>query len=245
MWPAQTVTPVSRTDTGSADSTVYAVRYQNQSESTGRTPDPGGNDVTLSRENSLELENSIARPENSERQHSTSTQGQDQPNLHPQDSRHSSDIEGNTTDSRDGRWRGLTDIFRRDPQPPPAAILPHNRRDAPRPEMRQREELGKWDFRARLEDFAATRAEKLRERMRPTADTEALRTTVIPAPPRRGAALQELLEEEGLDERSGSEESERDPEYVAPPMWPGVYPVFAESSRGSFESGEEEERSTR
>lgn len=241
-WPAQTTTPVSRTDTGSANSTVYAVRYQNQSDTTGRTPDPGGNAVALSRRNSIELTTSTPRPvEDDERQPSTSTQDRSGTNLHTQDSRGSSDLEANSASSGEGGWRGF---FRRDPQPPPAAVLPHHRRDAPRPEMRQRDELGKWDFRARLEDFAATRAEKLRERMRPSTDTEQLRTTVIPAPPRRGAALQELLEEEGLD-GSESGESETDPGYVAPPMWPGVHPVFAESSRGSFESGEEEEEERR
>lgn len=238
-WPGQTATPVSRTDTGSAGSTVYTVRYQNQSDSTGRTPDPGANMITLSRENSLELSSSTPRPEDGERQASTSTQDPLPTNLRRQDSRNSSDTEASSTNPQEGRWRGLAGIFRRGPQPPPAAVLPHHRRDAPRPEARQRDELGKWDFRARLEDFAVTRAEKLRERMRPTADTEQLRTMVIPAPPRRGAALQELLEQEGLN-GSVSGESERDPEHAAPPMWPGVYPIFAESSRSSFDSGEEE-----
>src|SRR6185295_11044928 len=49
-----------------------------------------------------------------------------------------------------------------------------------------------WDIRSRLEEFAMTQAERLRERVRPTPDTDSLPVTVIPAPPRRGAALAQL-----------------------------------------------------
>ncbi|MBE3110557.1 MAG: hypothetical protein IMZ46_08605, partial [Acidobacteria bacterium] len=119
-WPAQTV--VSRTDTGSAESTEYAVRYQNQSESTGRTPDRA---ATLSRGNSLESASSTPRLDGDGHQHSASTPGPSRLNLELHDSR-SDDTEANSAGSDvrdDGRWQGL---FRRDPQPPPVAVLPHH-----------------------------------------------------------------------------------------------------------------------
>lgn len=60
------------------------------------------------------------------------------------------------------------------------------------------DDSGRWDIRSRLELFAANQAEKIREKLRPTTDTDNLPVTVIPAPPRRGAALQQVLEEDEL-----------------------------------------------
>jgi hypothetical protein len=63
----------------------------------------------------------------------------------------------------------------------------------------------KWDLRSRLEDFAATQADRLRDKFGTTPDTDSLPVTVIPAPPRRGAALARLLEEEeeAIDPQGG------------------------------------------
>ena len=55
------------------------------------------------------------------------------------------------------------------------------------------------ELRARLEDFAATQADKLREKTRPNVNIEPLPVTVIPAPVRRrnlAAALEELEDAE-------------------------------------------------
>ena len=245
LWPAQ-----PGTDAGSAEeSTVYTVRYQNQSESTGRTPDPGGNRMaSLSRENSFELDVPTPRAGDEARQSQTTARAPAHTPFDGEYARDSDDTEANT--------REMGPFFRRDsqqeqereqdqPQPPPAAVLPGDAR--PRPPPR------KWDIRARLEDFAASRAERLRERMRPPPDTGQLRVTVVPAPPRGGVALRELLEQDpemGRRESGSEEGSVGESEgsgYEAPPMWPGVHPVYAESSRGSFVSWEEgeEERSTR
>lgn len=249
-WPAQ-----AGTDAGSAEeSTVYTVRYQNQSESTGRTPDPGANRVvSLSRENSFELDAPTPRAGDEARQSQSTARAPAHTPFEGEYARDSDDTEANTRGSDERRGlAGMVPFFRRDsqqPQPPPAAVLPPG---DPAQRARSREEPGKWDLRARLEDFAASRAERLRERMRPPPDTEQLRVTVVPAPPRGGVALRELLEQDPEMARrgSGSEGSageSEDPGYVAPPMWPGVHPVYAESSRGSFVSWEEgeEERSTR
>ncbi|EEY20920.1 pH-response regulator protein palH/RIM21 [Verticillium alfalfae VaMs.102] len=98
-------------------------------------------------------------------------------------------------------WRGL--VFTQGRDRPPAAVAPHTAAAAG--EHRTRDQYassgGRWDLRARLEDFAATQAEKVREKMQPTPETDSLPVTVIPAPPRQGAALARLLEEEGIDDR--------------------------------------------
>ncbi|SPO02970.1 related to pH signal transduction protein PalH [Cephalotrichum gorgonifer] len=273
VWPRQTSTPASRTDTTSGDSTVYMVRYHNQSESTGRTPDPVATRdmVPLSRDNSLELAPSgpAAEDGDAHTRHHPPTAAAGRASSRSQYSRRSIDMEANGYASREdqgeGRWPRLANmvpLFRREPQRPPAAVLPHHRPEGSTTRERgeglsprQRDDLGKWDIRGRLEEFAVTRAEKLRERMRPPADTESLRVTVIPAPQRNGAALEQLLEEEGGEEwrssggsdgagRASGESSPPDPDYVAPPMWPGVQPAYyAESSRSSsFESEEGRER---
>ncbi|KAJ8120682.1 hypothetical protein O1611_g10305 [Lasiodiplodia mahajangana] len=62
----------------------------------------------------------------------------------------------------------------------------------------EHEAFSRWDIRSRIEDFAATQAERVLQRIRPTPDTDSLPVTVIPAPPRPGASLARLLEEEGL-----------------------------------------------
>lgn len=60
----------------------------------------------------------------------------------------------------------------------------------------------KRKLKSRLEDFAATRADKLRDRMRPELDTEALPTMIIPAPARRGAAVRALRGEQANSEQT-------------------------------------------
>lgn len=252
LWPAQ-----PGTDAGSAeDSTVYTVRYQNQSESTGRTPDPGGHRMaSLSRDNSFEMDVPTPRADREARRSQSTARAPAHTPFGGEYARDSDDTEANTGASGE---RGLEmgpffgggsqqgqEQEEEQPQAPPAAVLPAG-------DARARLAPGKWDLRARLEDFAATRAERLRERMRPPADTGQLRVTVVPAPPRGGVALRELLEQDpevrGRGSVSeGSAGGSEDPGYVAPPMWPGVHPVYAESSRGSFVSWEEgeEERSAR
>ncbi|KAG7290675.1 hypothetical protein NEMBOFW57_000678 [Staphylotrichum longicolle] len=101
----------------------------------------------------------------------------------------------------------------------------------------------KWDFRERLEDFAATQAERLRERFRTTPDTDSLPVTVIPAPPRRGAALAQLLEEEEREaqQRSFAPVGERretgdEPPAAARPR-PQLRPIVMRDESGSSAGG--------
>ncbi|KAH7143964.1 PalH/RIM21-domain-containing protein [Dactylonectria macrodidyma] len=198
IWPtrpAPIATPVSRTDTASAASTVYAVRYQPSSEATTRTPDPlpQQSAVDLSGPNS----DPPTQPSNDDGSPWTQT------SLSPQNGHavapvnaRSADLEANNaTQSQDG-WRSLTfanPLFRQSNEEATNEAPPN--RQSPTPEPRA---TGRWDLRARLEDFAVHQADKVRERMRTAPNTETLPVTVIPAPPRRGAALQQVLEEEEL-----------------------------------------------
>ncbi|KAF4462366.1 pH signal transduction [Fusarium albosuccineum] len=216
IWPtrpAPAVTPISRTDTASAASTVYAVRYQPPSEATTRTPDPLPQQsmVDLSRQNSSPQSHQASDEPSPSNQAPASVQNG---HVVSPASRQSIDLEANSPNSpTHGGWRGLTfanPIFRNSNEDPPQEVAQHAQQEAAPEHEGRATEPSRWDLRARLEDFAANQAEKLRDRMRSTPNTESLPVTVIPAPPRRGAALQQVLEEEELnttEQQSGSREA--------------------------------------
>ncbi|KAF4994019.1 hypothetical protein FGRMN_6053 [Fusarium graminum] len=215
IWPARpapAVTPISRTDTASAASTVYAVRYQAPSETTSRTPDPlpQPSVVDLSQQSGTPSSQQTSEESNSSNRAPASVQNG---HVVSSNSQQSVDLEANTIVPRtQGGWRGLTlasPIFRRSSEET-------SRQTTQRPDndpITERETTAngssRWDLKARLEDFAANQAERLRDHMRPTPNTESLPVTVIPAPPRRGAALQQVLEEEELN-TTGQQSSSRE-----------------------------------
>ncbi|CAH0022904.1 unnamed protein product [Clonostachys rhizophaga] len=210
LWPARpvpTATPVSRTDTASAASTVYAIRYQPASEATTRTPEPLAAQqsmVDLSRQPSFPLSNhtgeeaaipnltSGAVPHNEPRSSSMSHRPSDLESatnggiVNPSGPRTAtpgtipdrSQVREDSSIGGDHRIAQEPEVYR------PSGALDAVRR---------------WDLRARFEDFAANQAERIRDRIRPTTDTANLPVRVIPAPARRGAALQQVLEEEGTN----------------------------------------------
>ena len=194
---------MSRTDTASAASTDYAIRYQPISETTGRTPDviqeTGADDRRRTSTSTLE----DARPaehDGHDEQRSLAAPIPRQAGNIPRAIDPEAQTEIETSPSR---WRTLTQgvnpLARRNDEQAPesvAAVAPSSTSDGRRPRDNY-ERSNRWDLRARLEDFAATQAEKLREKMQPTPETDSLPVTVIPAPPRQGAALAQLLEEEG------------------------------------------------
>ncbi|POR38695.1 pH-response regulator protein palH/prr-4 [Tolypocladium paradoxum] len=200
LWPARpapAVTPVSRTDTPSAASTVYAVRYQGTSDATNRSPDPfppQHSMVELSRQNSIAQSQPASEDavSPSQTQASVSQNGQD---VHALPTT-SMDLEANTyVPLRSSRWRALTMTSQGGNKESRVRVRRQTGQDMPE-RRRSRDEAGRWDIRSRLELFAENQAEKIRERLRPTTVHVDLPTWVIPAPPRRGAALQQVLEEE-------------------------------------------------
>ncbi|KAF4978821.1 hypothetical protein FZEAL_4865 [Fusarium zealandicum] len=205
IWPARpapAVTPISRTDTASAASTVYAVRYQPPSEATTRTPDPlpHRSMADLTRQNSFPQSHQASDESSPSNQAPVSLQ-----NGHAVSpaARHSIDLEANTPiTANQGGWRSLTfanPIFRRSTDDPPEEVAQHTQQSSASENGGRVVESSRWDLRGRLEDFAANQADKMRDRMRSAPNTESLPVTVIPAPPRRGAALQQVLEEEELN----------------------------------------------
>ncbi|KAI2626507.1 pH-response regulator protein palH/rim-21 [Hypoxylon sp. NC1633] len=197
LWPSRpppAVTPVSRTDTASADSTVYAVRYQPLTETTSRTTDDR-HGRPLSRSNSATSSASNPLSEMNAQPASIATSGQASSGLITEKKE---EEEGNP-----GRWRHLNP-FHRAAREPPAEVLPHTMPKQPN-QRRDYESVGRWDLKGRVEFFAATQAERILEKIRPTPDTDSLPVTVIPAPPRRGAALAQLLEEEEFQVQPGGQ----------------------------------------
>lgn len=195
LWPARpppAVTPVSRTDTASADSTVYAVRYQAFTDTTSRTtPPPQETEPSLSRSNSVSS------------RHSSGDDAERRPAITPEPSTSASQAPSSSTNNR---WRAFSQanqLFRKPSRS--NTITSEGSRPSKNPRS-DHEDSGRWDLRGRLEDFAVTQAERLRERIRPTPDTESLPVTVIPAPPRRGAALAQLLEEEEHPQRQDGQQ---------------------------------------
>ncbi|UKZ56590.1 hypothetical protein TrVGV298_010428 [Trichoderma virens] len=191
--PAPAVTPASRTDTTSAaSSTVYAVRYQGGSDGLPRAGDWGAAaQIQPTRDASRPVEDGLSTT-----QSPTSISPGDSPSGHIsiREPPRPADLQPNSS-SGGGRWQAL---LRRGGSGQTSSSLPSPRGlpDA-RSTLNTRIDTNRWDIRSRLEEFAVSQAERIRERLRPTTDTENLPVTVIPAPARRGAALQQVLEEEG------------------------------------------------
>lgn len=214
LWPSRpppAVTPVSRTDTASADSTVYAVRYQPLTETTTRTTDDR-HGRPLSRSNSATSASSPIWEGNGHPSNfaplAPAVEEKDEVEVAVEE------------DANQGRWQALNP-FRRTTREPPAEVLPHTMPKQPS-KRRDYDSIGRWDLRGRVEIFAATQAERILEKVKPTPDTDSLPVTVIPAPPRRGAALAQLLEEEELQlqysqEPVASSSSSSSPTYRYPP----------------------------
>lgn len=194
LWPTRpppAATPVSRADTASAESTVYAIRYHPISEATPtlRQPRPAG----PSRANSLEI--ATVRSEHGDDNELTekalSVGEVEEASAQDPVADHSNP------------WQSLARVnpFRRKVQAPPPEVSAHTVKP-PEPTSAHGP-VNKWDVRARFEDFAATQAEKLREKKRPTVNIGPLPVTVIPAPPRRRNLTTTL------DELEHAESSER------------------------------------
>jgi len=272
IWPARpqpVATPVSRTDTASAASTVYAVRYQPTSEGTGRTPDPLPHASTneLSRQNSIPRSHHTNEDMNASQPPPFST-GQNGHTVPPaprrdMDLNHTSSQSQNRASSNG--WRNLTPETQQTSDRTTDQPGPESQRDFAQEHTyspaRTRSSGSRWAVRARLEEFAANQAERIRERIRPNTDTENLPVTVVPAPPRRGAALQQVLEEDefrdgrhswGGTSRGSSLElenvgqtrsghSSRGPDGLPtnnPPLWPGVRAGFIYDDDGYSYDGD-------
>jgi hypothetical protein len=206
LWPTRpppTATPVSRTDTASAESTVYAVRYHPISEATPPAREHG-RPSGASRHNSVELVSPHPVSDDSDES--------DKPKI-IQQTKESQDL--STAEPHHNPWQALTKAnpFKRRLHEPPPEVSAHTVRHEP--PTNSHGSSNRWDVRARIEDFAATQAEKFREKNRPAANVAPLPVTVIPAPPRR-CNLVETLEELERESRSNVQRSDSAPRESLP-----------------------------
>jgi hypothetical protein len=177
LWPSRpppAATPVNRSDTASAESTVYAVRYHPISDA---TPPVDGRNLPFSRSNSTAR--SITRSVNNDEVETDKSVVIEQT--------HDAPIP--QTDGRNWDWNTFAKInpFRHRVYRPPQEISLHAVKPATTFSSHR---SSRWDLRARLEDFAATQADRFRERTQPTLSAEPLPVTVIPAPTRRRAVVE-------------------------------------------------------
>jgi hypothetical protein len=240
LWPTRpppAATPVSRTDTASAESTVYAVRYHPISEATPSA---------ASRHHSVELISPHPVSDDSDEQ-------LDKPNIiEPME-----EAQEGSAEQRHIPWQPLVKVnpFKRRVQEPPPEVSAHTaRQEAP---TNSHGSSNRWDVRARIEELAAIQAEKFREKKRPTENAVPLPVTVIPAPSRRRnltAALEELETEESQLQRSdsapweslpGSAYNRTQPHRLSDPYTPDDLSRHSITQRGaiSFVTSPEQDRS--
>ncbi|TLS22714.1 uncharacterized protein PpBr36_06029 [Pyricularia pennisetigena] len=265
LWPARpppAATPVSRTDTASADSTVYAIRYHPLTDVHSRTTtrptpppqlsterQPAVGDVSST---NAAVEDGRSHDQPSGSQSASPSPPRDQQSPGPQNlvalsreetrrerrqslattsrtgTRAGADSEEPSASSQQGGessrgsestatkgWRVLTQTL---PFRGGSTRSAEDSSDSQSTASKSRSKLqvsregksDRWDIRNRMEDFAVTQAERIRERIRPTPDTDSLPVTVIPAPARRGAALAQLLEEDESRQGSGRAQPQDD-----------------------------------
>jgi len=192
LWPARpqaVATPISRTDTASAESTVYAVRYHPVSESTPPIAENSLSGRSVSRSSShIPDQQNIGGIESDE---------SDKPVV-IEDSSNAVDIP-----QRRNPWGPVARLnpFRKHTQDPPAEVSAHS--VTANNTTNDSTECEKWDVRSRLENFAAAQASRLRDRARPAPNVASLPVTVIPAPS-RSRPLAGLIEETEPDPASES-----------------------------------------
>lgn len=215
LWPTRPppiATPVSRTDT---PSTVYQVRYQPHSDTASRTatePLREATPATLptavpevvetttheelgSQRNSIEERGEAVDRGSAVTPEASVTPSQSASQVAARAAANTNANSANTAKSSSEKQRGLaqaTQLFRKP-----------SREDSQKTGEPSTQE-SRRNLRSRLEDFAVNRAEKIRDRMRPEMNTEALPTMVIPAPARRGAAVQALRDQQERTEQGAN-----------------------------------------
>lgn len=215
LWPtrpAPIATPVSRTDT---PSTVYQVRYQPNSDTASRTAteplrettpatlptavpeveEPTALEAVGTRRDSLEEHRETVNRGSATTPEPSVTPSQSASQVAAQAASNTNANSVSTLNPSSTKIRGLvqaTQLFRK------PSREGSQKTSEPSPQESRR------NFKSRLEEFAVNRAEKLRDRMRPEMDTEALPTMIIPAPARRGAAVQALRDQQENTEQAAN-----------------------------------------
>ncbi|KAL3423059.1 hypothetical protein PVAG01_04806 [Phlyctema vagabunda] len=198
LWPtrpAPVATPISRTDTASAESTVYAVRYHPISETTPSIPEPQTR-PQRSRANTYEVPARDAGADTSVKPEVIESMSDA---THPEGSEDSTD--NGSSIARPSAWQSIaqSNPFRRRNQGPPLEVSAHTIK--PQEQTAGQFASNRWDVRSRIEEFAATQADKISQRNRAGVEAAPLPVTVIPAPIRRRNLLADLAELENEGQR--------------------------------------------
>jgi hypothetical protein len=194
LWPTRPLpaaTPVSRTDTASAESTVYAVRYHPISEATPPAREAGRPGVM--RSNNIEASAAPGPAPGT-------SGGQDLDFDKPTVIEQMEEANGEANEAnKPNAWQSFTKVnpFRKKTQAPPPEVSAQQVKSTE--PVDSHGSSNRWDVRGRLEEFAATQADKFRDKGRQVENVTPLQVMVIPAPPRRRnlqATLQELEDAE-------------------------------------------------
>ncbi|CAN8096838.1 unnamed protein product [Discula destructiva] len=218
LWPSRpppVATPLSRTDT---PSTVYQVRYVPNSDTASRaatdrlqestTPPPPPLPAVVP-----EVDEQAQAMGPATRRDSIEEYGE------AVDRAAAATPEPSVTPSQSAsqvaaRAAGLHNVSNTNPSSPPVArmrglsqatqMFRKPSREGTSKASEPNAQANKRGLKSLIEDFAVVHAEKLKGRMRPELDTEALPTMIIPAPARRGAAVQALRNEQANTEQAAS-----------------------------------------
>jgi hypothetical protein len=162
--PPAVASPVSRTDTTSAASTVYVVRYDDGGDvpqPIRRRVDASGNAI-LSQDHRDSTTKEYELEEDSEEPRPRRERG------------------------LNGRWHTVANPFKRKRASPPAEVQKARDKAEPGPtrSMTPAHNFSKWDFKNRLGVLAAETGERFRDRRPGRGEDEDIPVTIIPAQPR-------------------------------------------------------------
>lgn len=175
--PPSIASPVSRTDTSSAASTVYVVRYDTETD--GPQPvrrrherDASGNAIQLQGQG--HVQDRMRSPQQEVLKDGSSIEVADE-------------IWSSRTCDHQSRWHAVSNPFKRKRASPPAEVQAAAAKAmAARPATTPAHNFSKWDFKNRLGVLAAETGERIRDRKAGKEERIELPVTVIPAQPRGG-----------------------------------------------------------
>lgn len=194
--PARIATPISRTDTGSAESTVYAVRYHPISVAGLGQPqyeraeplsnrDDDDMDIEAQRENARDSDDSLEMEKRDVQGSETAVLAPPSSNVRERLAVVMGVIENSNPFARKGKQ-------------PPAEITAHAAKMSKvRSASTEQSSNSRWDLIGKFEDFASIQAEKFQSKTT-TQETPILPVTRIPAPPRHRTfqEMADLIEED-------------------------------------------------
>ncbi len=196
QWPTRpppAVTPVSRTDTASAESTVYAVRYHPIGEAAETIPEHVSRTVSRASSGASRMSRDVFDVE-AQVDDNHSSESRETPFSINKDA--SSPEPHASAKQKTSIWDSISWLnpFSKNRQRPPPEIAAAG--NLVRRISFGRDDTGEksWDLVGRVEEFAVAQAEKIRAKTKSKDTTPALPVTRIPAPPRRRTVAEMQVE---------------------------------------------------